>query len=46
LVTGTQGQVLGINAWLTTTTYYDGKGRVLQTISGNLTGGTDVTTYE
>lgn len=46
LVTGTKVKVLGSNPekWLTTTTYYDDKGRVLQTLSSNNTGGTDVAT--
>ncbi|TAM96464.1 MAG: hypothetical protein EPN39_13610 [Chitinophagaceae bacterium] len=47
-VTGTCVRVVNSNPvkWLTTTTYYDDKGRILQTISGNITGGMDVVTNE
>jgi RHS repeat-associated protein len=46
MVTGTKTRVLGSSPgqWLTSTTYYDQKGRVLQVISTNLSGGTDVVT--
>jgi RHS repeat-associated protein len=42
LVTGTKVRVLGTDQWLTTTTYYTDKGRVLQTISDNIGGGKEV----
>jgi len=42
LVTGTKVRVLGTDQWLTTTTYYTDKGRVLQTIANNISGGKDV----
>ena len=42
LVTGTKVKVLGTDQWLTTTTYYTDKGRVLQTIADNISGGKDV----
>lgn len=42
LITGTKVRVLGTDQWLTTTTYYTDKGRVLQTISDNITGGKEV----
>lgn len=44
LVTGSRVRVLGTDQWLTTTSYYTDKGRVLQTISDNIGGGKDVTT--
>ncbi|PUZ23938.1 hypothetical protein DCM91_14135 [Chitinophaga costaii] len=43
LVTGTKVRVLGTDQWLTTTSYYDSKGRPVQTISDNLQGGLVVT---
>lgn len=42
LVTGTKVRVLGTDQWLTSTTYYTDKGRVLQTIADNISGGKDV----
>ncbi|SCC64211.1 YD repeat-containing protein, partial [Chitinophaga costaii] len=39
LPTGNKVRVLGTDQWLTTTTYYDKKGRPVQTISDNLQGG-------
>ncbi len=42
LVTGTKVRVLGTDQWLTTTTYYTDKGRVLQVIADNVSGGKDV----
>ncbi|MCF6405179.1 RHS repeat-associated core domain-containing protein [Chitinophaga filiformis] len=42
LVTGGKVRVLGTNKWLTTTTYYNDKGRVVQVISENNLGGKDV----
>ncbi|GEP93834.1 hypothetical protein CCY01nite_00940 [Chitinophaga cymbidii] len=44
LTTGTRVRVLGTNQWLTTTIFYDDKGRVIQTISDNVAGGRDVVT--
>ncbi|SEM91122.1 RHS repeat-associated core domain-containing protein [Chitinophaga rupis] len=46
LITGTKIKVLGsANQWLTTTIFYNDKGRVIQTVSSNINGGQDVTTY-
>jgi len=42
MVTGTKVRVLGTDQWLTTTTYYTDKGRVLQVIADNVSGGKDV----
>ncbi|SDF63022.1 DUF6443 domain-containing protein [Chitinophaga filiformis] len=42
LVTGTKVRVLGTNTWLTTTTYYNDKGRAIQVVSENNLGGKDV----
>ncbi|WP_217607266.1 DUF6443 domain-containing protein [Chitinophaga sp. GbtcB8] len=44
LVTGSKVRVLGTDQWLTTTIYYTDKGRTLQTISDNVSGGKDVVT--
>lgn len=45
LVTGTKVKVLGTtDGWLTTTSYYDDKGRTIQIISDNNSGGRDVVT--
>src|SRR5690606_37950742 len=44
LVNGARVRVLSTDQWLTTTTYYTDKGRVLQTISDNTSGGKDVLT--
>jgi len=45
LVTGTKVKVLGTtDRWLTTTTYYNDKGRVIQAISDNIGGGKDIIT--
>ncbi|QJB38982.1 RHS repeat-associated core domain-containing protein [Chitinophaga oryzae] len=43
LVTGTKVRIVGTDQWLTTTTYYNEKGRTVQIIADNMTGGTDVT---
>jgi len=43
LVTGSKVRVLGTDKWLTTTTYYDEKGRTVQIISDNHFGGKDIT---
>ncbi len=44
LVTGTKVKVLGTNQWLTTTNHYNDKGRLIQSISDNISGGQDVLT--
>jgi RHS repeat-associated protein len=46
LVTGTKVRVLDTDQWLTTTSYYDDKGRVVQVVSDNTTGGKDITTNQ
>ncbi|MDR6571143.1 DUF6443 domain-containing protein [Chitinophaga ginsengisegetis] len=43
-VTGTKVRVLGTDKWLTTTTYYNDKGRVIQSISDNIGEGRDIVT--
>ena len=42
MVTGTKVRVLGTNQWLTATSYYDDKGRVIQAIVDNVSGNQDV----
>ncbi|MEZ2442811.1 DUF6443 domain-containing protein [Chitinophaga sp. RCC_12] len=42
MVTGTRVRILGTNQWLTTTNYYNDKGRLIQTVSDNISGGIDV----
>jgi len=44
LVTGTKIRVLGTNQWLTTTNHYNDKGRLIQSISDNISGGQDILT--
>ncbi|KAA2239229.1 RHS repeat-associated core domain-containing protein [Chitinophaga agrisoli] len=44
LVTGSKVRVLGTDQWLTTTVYYTDKGRTLQTIADNISGGKDIVT--
>lgn len=44
LVTGTRLRVLGTEKWLTTTTYYNDRGRTVQVVSENNVGGKDVVT--
>jgi RHS repeat-associated protein len=44
LVTGTKVRVLGTDQWLTTTHYYNDKGRQIQVVAGNINGGQDITT--
>ncbi|WP_205687011.1 DUF6443 domain-containing protein [Chitinophaga rhizosphaerae] len=44
LVTGSKIRILDSNQWLTTTTYYNDKGRVQQVVSDNISGGIDVLT--
>ncbi|WP_157304024.1 DUF6443 domain-containing protein [Chitinophaga tropicalis] len=43
-VTGSKVRVLDTNKWLTTTTYYNDKGRPIQVVSENHTGGKDILT--
>ncbi|MBS0028874.1 DUF6443 domain-containing protein [Chitinophaga sp. 22321] len=42
LVTGTKVRVLGTDQWLTTTSFYNDKGRLIQVLSDNISGGYDV----
>lgn len=42
--TGSRVRILGTDKWLTSTKYYDPKGRTIQTISDNIRGGKDVAT--
>jgi RHS repeat-associated protein len=44
LVTGSKVRVLDTEQWLTTTPYYNDKGRTIQTISENVAGGKDIAT--
>ncbi|WP_157309901.1 DUF6443 domain-containing protein [Chitinophaga tropicalis] len=44
LVTGSKVRVLGTDQWLTASSYYDDKGRTIQTISENNVGGREVVT--
>ncbi|PSL45740.1 YD repeat-containing protein [Chitinophaga niastensis] len=44
LVTGAKVRVVGTNTWLTTSTYYNDKGRVIQLLSENINNGVDVVT--
>ncbi|WP_343672642.1 DUF6443 domain-containing protein [Chitinophaga sp.] len=44
MVTGGKVRVLGTNQWLTTTNYYNDKGRMIQVVSDNHAGGKDVLT--
>ncbi|WP_158569269.1 DUF6443 domain-containing protein [Chitinophaga silvisoli] len=44
LPTGMKVRVLGTDKWLTTTTYYNDKGRPIQLVSGNSVGGKDILT--
>lgn len=44
LVTGYKVRVLGTDQWLTTSSYYDDKGRSVQVVSENNVGGRDVLT--
>ncbi|GAA3913113.1 hypothetical protein GCM10022209_01850 [Chitinophaga oryziterrae] len=46
LITGNKVRVLGTEQWLTTTSYYDDKGRVVQVVSDNNAGGKDITTNQ
>ena len=44
LLTGTKVGILGTNQWLSSTNYYDTKGRVIQTIGDNANNGRDIKT--
>ncbi|NML36507.1 RHS repeat-associated core domain-containing protein [Chitinophaga sp. G-6-1-13] len=44
MVTGSKVRVLDTDQWLTTTTYYNDKGRTVQIISDNIAGGQDIAT--
>jgi RHS repeat-associated protein len=44
-MTGFKSRILGSSQWLTTTIYYDDKGRELQTISDNIYGGKQTITF-
>ncbi|WP_343304191.1 DUF6443 domain-containing protein [Chitinophaga niabensis] len=44
LLTGTKMRLLGTDEWLTNSTYYDKKGRVIQVLADNAIGGVDITT--
>ncbi|MBW8683464.1 hypothetical protein K1Y79_03880 [Chitinophaga sp. B61] len=44
VMTGRKVRIIGTNQWLTSTTFYDDKGRIIQTMMDNGTGGTDVIT--
>lgn len=44
LVTGTKVRILGTNDWLTTSTYYNDKGRIIQIVGDNGVGGKDIVT--
>ncbi|MFY0255972.1 DUF6443 domain-containing protein [Chitinophaga sp. 30R24] len=44
LVTGTKVRVLDTDQWLTTTTWYNDKGRIIHVVSDNIAGGKDITT--
>lgn len=46
LVTWTQTKILGTANFINTVSYYDDKGRVIQTQSTNITGGTDINTTQ
>jgi RHS repeat-associated protein len=44
IVTGTKVRILDTDQWLTTTIYYNDKGRMIQVSSNNSTGGKDIVT--
>ncbi|HEY9260191.1 RHS repeat-associated core domain-containing protein, partial [Chitinophaga sp.] len=46
LVTGTKVRIIDTDQWLTTTSYYNDKGRPVQTIADNATGGRDTITNQ
>jgi RHS repeat-associated protein len=45
-VTGNRIRVLGTDQWLTITSYYDDKGRVIQTLADNIAGGKDIVSHQ
>jgi len=46
LITGTKIRIVDTDQWLTTTHYYDKKGKKVQTISDNVAGGQDILTTQ
>ncbi|HEX2627936.1 MAG TPA: DUF6443 domain-containing protein, partial [Chitinophagaceae bacterium] len=46
MITGTKTRVIGTNNFLYTVTFYDGKGRVIQVQSQNISGGTNIVTTQ
>ncbi|MEO5995603.1 MAG: DUF6443 domain-containing protein [Chitinophagaceae bacterium] len=46
MITGTKVRILGMDKFLTTTIYYDEKGRPIQTIADNIKSGQDFTTHQ
>jgi|GEM_PF-928933 len=46
LLTGTSVRVLGTNTFLSTTIYYEQKGRVIQTLEENILNGVDISTNQ
>ncbi|NLU91351.1 DUF6443 domain-containing protein [Chitinophaga sp. Ak27] len=44
LVTGTKVRIVDTDQWLTTTTWYNDKGRIIHVVSDNIAGGKDITT--
>ncbi|MBS1511067.1 MAG: hypothetical protein JST86_09510 [Bacteroidetes bacterium] len=46
MATGSRTKILGTNNYLYTVIFYDAKGRVIQTQSTNITGGTDINTTQ
>lgn len=45
-LTGVKQKVMGREQWMTYTYYYDAKGRIIQSLIDNISGGTDVTTQQ
>ena len=46
VVTGIKTKVLGTSTWITTTSYFDDKGRTIQTLTDNVNGGVDIVTNQ
>lgn len=44
-VTGMKIRVIGTDQWLTSAVYYNDKGRIIQTVTDNISGGKDVLTH-